>query len=63
MVRLFERLTENLATKAGIDKQLIVEQAFITPSCGTGSMEAEDARKVFAILRDTSAALKDKYGF
>jgi hypothetical protein len=63
MVRLFDRLTENLATKAGIDKQRIVEQAFITPSCGTGSMEEEDARKVFAILRDTSAALKDKYGF
>lgn len=63
MIDLFERLTDNLAQKAGIDKQVIVEQALITPSCGTGSMEVEDAEKVFAVLCETSLRLQEKYGF
>jgi hypothetical protein len=35
----------------------------ITPSCGTGSMDVADAEKVFALLGQTSKALKVKYGF
>ncbi len=57
-----EKMINNLAAK-GIDKALIAEQAIITPSCGTGSMEPEDAEKVFAVTRDLSALMKSKYGF
>ncbi len=63
LVAKFEEGADNLAAKAGIDKQLIVEQAIITPSCGTGSMAVPDAEKVFALLGQTSQALKEKYKF
>jgi len=63
LVERFEKLTDNLAGKTGLDKQLIVEQAFITPSCGTGSMSLPDAERVFEILAETSRALKQRYGF
>jgi len=63
LVEHFDKLTDHLSQRAGIDKQVIVEQAFITPSCGTGSMEVADAERVFKILGETSKALKAKYGF
>jgi hypothetical protein len=50
----FEKVMDNLAAK-GIDKQQIVDNAIITPACGTGSMEPADAEKVF----ETTAALSD----
>ncbi len=62
MVSHFEKVMDNLAAM-GIDKQLIVEQAVITPSCGTGSMEPADAEKVFAINYGLSEAMRGKYGF
>jgi hypothetical protein len=58
----FEKMMDNLASK-GIDKQLIVEQAIITPSCGTGSMEPGDAEKVFEMTALLSNAMREKYGF
>ncbi len=63
LVELYERVTDVLAKKAGIDKQVIAEQAFITPSCGTGSLEVADAERVFKLLGETSQALRTKYGF
>lgn len=62
MVAHFEKMMDNLAAK-GIDKQLIVEQAIITPSCGTGSMQPADADKVFEMLDLLSKAMCEKYGF
>jgi hypothetical protein len=59
----FEKGVDNLVAKAGIPKQQILEQAMITPSCGTGSMDVPDAEKVFALLGQTSKALKAKYKF
>ncbi len=47
----------------GIDKQLMLEQAIITPSCGTGSMDVEDAKKVFQMTSKLSQHLKQKFGF
>ncbi|MDD5706643.1 MAG: hypothetical protein PHR35_12030 [Kiritimatiellae bacterium] len=47
----------------GIDKQQIAAQALITPSCGTGSMDPADARKVFELTSALSKAMKQKYGF
>ena len=63
LVERFERLTDHLSERAGIDKQVILEQAFITPSCGTGSMEVADAERVFELLAETSHALQERYGF
>jgi len=56
-----EKVMDNLAGK-GIDKKLIMEQAILTPSCGTGSMEAADAEKVFALTSELSKRMKAKYG-
>jgi len=61
LVERFEKVTDHLAKQAGIDKQTIVKQAFITPSCGTGSMSIEDAERVFKLLGETSAALREKH--
>lgn len=60
-VRL-ETVMNNLASK-GIDKKLIAEQAIITPSCGTGSLDQADAEKVFDMVDVLSKRMKSKYGF
>jgi len=60
LISHLEKMIDNLASK-GIDKQLIIEQAIITPSCGTGSMAAEDAEKVFAMTASLSKTLREKY--
>ncbi len=62
MAAHLEKMMDNLAAK-GIDKQQIVEQAIITPSCGTGSMEPQDAEKVFEMTQLLSKKMKEKYGF
>jgi len=57
-----EEVMNNLASK-GIDKRLIVEQAIITPSCGTGSLSPDDAESVFGLLARLTKRMKEKYGF
>ena len=57
-----EKVMDVLASK-GISKQLIAEQAIITPSCGTGSLAPEDAEKVFTLAGQLSRRMKEKYGF
>jgi hypothetical protein len=57
-----EKVMDNLAAK-GIDKGLIVRQALITPSCGTGSMAPADAEKVFETTAALSQLMRHKYGF
>jgi hypothetical protein len=55
-----ERLIDQLASK-GIERQLIVEQAILTPSCGTGTLEPEDALRVFDLLGSLSKKMQEKY--
>jgi len=57
-----EKMMDNLAAK-GIDKNLIARRAIITPSCGTGSMDASDAEKVFELTKLLSKRMKEKYNF
>jgi hypothetical protein len=59
---LFEKMIHNLAS-GGIDKQSIVEQSLVTPSCGTGSMDPDDAEKVFALTESLSKAMRERYSF
>ena len=53
---------DHLASK-GIDKGQIAEQALITPSCGTGSLDPGDAERVFALLAKLAKRMKEKYGY
>jgi len=62
LVAHFEMMADNLASK-GIDKKMILGQAIITPSCGTGSLEVADGEKVFLTLRAVSQLLRAKHGF
>ncbi len=62
LVTHFEKMLDNLASK-GIDKRLIAEQAIVTPSCGTGSMDPADAEKVFEMVSSLSKTMRQKYGF
>ncbi|MDD4891437.1 MAG: hypothetical protein PHU85_16070 [Phycisphaerae bacterium] len=63
LVTKFENVVDNLVAKSGLPRKLVLEQAIITPSCGTGSLAVEDAERVFKLLGETSAALKAKNGF
>jgi methionine synthase II (cobalamin-independent) len=58
-----EKLIDHLASKCKVDKQVIVEQAIITPACGTGILDPQDAEKVFELTSEVSKAMKIKYGF
>ena len=53
---------DNLARATGLGRELIIRQALITPSCGTGSLPAADAELVFATLRQTSEILRKGAG-
>jgi hypothetical protein len=55
-----EKMIDHLAAK-GIDKQLIVQQALITPSCGTGTMEPADGEKVLDTASALSKVMREKY--
>ena len=48
-------------TKEGIDKQKVVNQSLITPSCGTGSLAPELAQRVMELLREVSEILQQRY--
>ncbi len=56
-----EKVMDNLTEKTGVDKKIIIEQAVISPSCGTGSMEEADAEKVFELTGKLSNKMKEKY--
>lgn len=43
------------------DLPALLKQALITPSCGTGALEPEMARRVLELTRDVSKILRDKY--
>ncbi|MCL2269810.1 MAG: hypothetical protein FWC24_00560 [Treponema sp.] len=63
-----EEVMDNLASgggdaSRGIDKNLIVQQAMITPSCGTGSLAVQDAEKVFSLMAALTKRMKEKYKF
>ncbi|MDR0308835.1 MAG: hypothetical protein LBH87_02770 [Coriobacteriales bacterium] len=58
-----ENMMDHLSKTCGIDKDMIVNQAVIAPSCGTGSMDEADAERVFSVLQELSDKMKSKYGF
>jgi len=62
LVAKFDAGVDNLAKAAGLDRDLILNQAMITPSCGTGSLPVADAERVFSLLGQTSKALRARMG-
>ncbi|MBU1344635.1 MAG: hypothetical protein KKE44_05635 [Proteobacteria bacterium] len=54
---LHDQMAE-LSAKTGIDKETILSQAFITPSCGTGSLDLDSAKKVLKLTKEVSAAFR-----
>jgi hypothetical protein len=60
LIAKFDAGVDNLAKATGIDRQTIIDQAFITPSCGTGSLPVADAEKVFSLLGQLSKALRER---
>lgn len=60
LVSLWERNAAGLVNDKR-DIRSILKQSLITPSCGTGSLSLENARKVLELTRDVSATLREKY--
>ena len=60
LIAKFDEGVDNLAKAAGISRELIINQAFITPSCGTGSLPVADAEMVFKLLGETSKAIQSR---
>lgn len=58
LVAKFDELVDHLAKTANIDRDLILRQAVITPSCGTGSLPVADAELVFDLLGKVSRTLQ-----
>ena len=57
---LVERLDAcfDALTAKGFTKEEIRAQSLLTPSCGAGSLEPDDARRVFDLLRDVREAVQ-----
>jgi hypothetical protein len=60
LVAKFDSLVDNLASKTGLGRDIILRQAVITPSCGTGSLPVADAERVFKVLGQVSAMLQQR---
>jgi methionine synthase II (cobalamin-independent) len=45
----------------GWDTESLLRQTIITPSCGTGSLSPELAKKVLQLTKEVSAALREEY--
>ena len=52
----------SLLAGGGWDSEALLQQTIITPSCGTGSLSPELARKVLRLTREVSAELRQRYG-
>lgn len=60
LVQLLHDQMDELSLKTGIDKDTILSQAFITPSCGTGSLDLDSAKTVLKLTREVSRAFRQK---
>lgn len=54
-------MIDHLSSK-GIDRDMILSGAWLTPSCGAGSMSVTDSEKVFEMTRTLSDRMRCKFG-
>jgi hypothetical protein len=57
----YESLLEGMKA-AGIDRDRVLERTILTSSCGTGSLEKQDASRVFSLLGELEPVWKARYG-
>jgi hypothetical protein len=63
---LLARFEEGVArlVEKGLERELLLRRALITPSCGAGGVLTEPlAERVLGVLRELSLALRVRYGF
>jgi hypothetical protein len=63
---LLERFEDglNMFENKGLDRELLIRRALITPSCGAGGVLNEPlAERVFSLLRQLSLTMRQRYGF
>ncbi|KJS22296.1 MAG: hypothetical protein VR72_06345 [Clostridiaceae bacterium BRH_c20a] len=60
LVALFEQQVDILEQK-GVNREKLLQQVLITPSCGTGSLSEELATLVYKTIVEVSKAIKEKY--
>jgi methionine synthase II (cobalamin-independent) len=60
LMRRFESNIDLLGEK-GIDKELLLQSSFVTPSCGTGSLSVELAERVLNLTGSLSKAMREKH--
>lgn len=58
LTQMFEAQISQLTQILGMDRQALLEQVLITPSCGTGSLDLESAKRVLELTRDLSTAVR-----
>jgi methionine synthase II (cobalamin-independent) len=58
LVQLLNEQMDELSDKTGVDKKIIISQSFITPSCGTGSLDLDSAKKVLKLTKEVSEAYR-----
>lgn len=49
----------NALVKKGVPQDLLLKNLFISPACGLGALEAKTAEKIFRLLAQTSASLRE----
>ncbi|WP_457554076.1 hypothetical protein [Desulfobacula sp.] len=60
LVQMLHDQMDELSKKTGIDKETILSQSFITPSCGTGSLDLDSAGTVLKLTKEVSDAFRQK---
>jgi methionine synthase II (cobalamin-independent) len=58
LAQLLNDQMDELSQKTGIDKKTIISQVFVTPSCGTGSLDLESAKKVLRLTKEVSEVIR-----
>lgn len=60
MIDKFDKAVKYL-TKKGISEKLIIENSYVSPSCGAGSLPKELALKAMELTKQLSDSLKERY--
>ncbi len=58
LVKMLNSQLDILSEKTDIGRDKILSQTFVTPSCGTGSLDFESAKRVLELTRDVSSQIR-----
>ena len=47
--------------KKGLDRELVLRNLMISPSCGLGTLDSQKAEQIFSLLQETSALIKKSF--